>query len=73
MGKCVEGFEGVHRQMVLEKEMQKEDDCWSSVMKELCMANEWSYKANKKKITYSAGGCETEIDFVLLGKNTESK
>ena len=34
-------------------------------MKELCMANTWFYKADKRKITYSAGGCETEIDFVL--------
>ena len=34
-------------------------------MKELCMANTWFYKADKKKITSSAGGCETEIDFVL--------
>ena len=26
------------------------------------------YKTNKRKITYSAGGCETEIDFLLVGK-----
>ena len=24
------------------------------------------------KIIYSAGGCGTEIDFVLVGENTES-
>ena len=34
--KCAEGFEGVHGRMVLGKEMQKEEDCWSSVMKESC-------------------------------------
>ena len=28
------------------------------------MANTWLYKADKQKITYCAGGCETEIDFV---------
>ena len=32
------------------------------------MANTWFYKAKKRKITYSAGGCETEIDFVIVGK-----
>ena len=32
------------------------------------MANTWFYKADKKKITYSDGGCETEIDSVLVGK-----
>ena len=59
--------------MVLGKEMQKEEDCWSFVMKEsLCVANTWFKKTNKRKITYSAGGCGTEIDFVLVGENTES-
>ena len=33
---CAEGFEDVHGGMVLEKEMQKEEDCWSSVMKKSC-------------------------------------
>ena len=32
------------------------------------MANTRFYKADKRKITYSAGGCETEIDFVLEGE-----
>ena len=36
--------------------------------KKLCVANTWFYKAGKRKITYSAGGYETEIDFVLLGE-----
>ena len=31
-------------------------------------ANTWLYKADKMKITYSAGGCKTEIDFVLVGE-----
>ena len=59
--------------MVLGKEMRKEEGDWSSVVKkELCAANTWLYREEKRKIIYSAGGCETEIDFVLVGKNTES-
>ena len=34
--------------------------------KKLCMVNTRFYKANKRKITYGAGGCQTEIDFVLV-------
>ena len=33
VGKCAEGFEGTHGEMVLEKEIQKEKDCWSSLIK----------------------------------------
>ena len=36
--------------------------------RELCMANTWFKKTDKRKITHSAGGFETEIDFVLVGK-----
>ena len=32
------------------------------------MANTWFYKVDKRKISDSGGGCETEIDFVLVGK-----
>ena len=32
------------------------------------MANTWFYKVDKRKITYSASGCETEIDFLLVGE-----
>ena len=34
--------------------------------RELGMAYTWFYKTDKRKITYSASGCETEIDFVLV-------
>ena len=34
--------------------------------KELCVVNTWFYKAGKRKITYSAAGCETEIDLALV-------
>ena len=36
------------------------------------MANTWLKKTDKRKITYGAGGFGTEIDFVLVGENTES-
>ena len=36
--------------------------------KELCMANTWFYKADKRKITYISGRCKTDIDFVLEGE-----
>ena len=34
LGKCADDFDGAHGGMVLGKEMQKEEDCWSSVMKQ---------------------------------------
>ena len=40
--------------------------------RELCVANTWFKNTEKRKITYSAGECGTEIDFVLVGENTES-
>ena len=36
MGKCAESFEGVHEGNGNGKEMQKEENCWSFVMKESC-------------------------------------
>ena len=32
----------------------------------MCVANTWLNKTDKRKITYSAGGCQTEIDFVFV-------
>jgi len=32
------------------------------------VANTWYRKQEKKKVTFKAGGNETEIDFVLVGK-----
>ena len=32
------------------------------------MANTWFYKVDKRKITFSAGGYETETNFVLVGE-----
>ena len=36
--------------------------------KELCVANSWFKKKDKRKVTYSLGGNDIEIDFVLGGK-----
>ncbi|XP_077862555.1 uncharacterized protein LOC144344497 [Saccoglossus kowalevskii] len=35
---------------------------------ELCVANTWFKKEDKRKVTFSSGGNETEIDFVLVDK-----
>ena len=39
------------------------------VEKELYVANTWFEKKGQRKTTYSVGGYETEIDFVLVGKS----
>ena len=36
VGKCAEGFKGAHGGMILGKQMQKEEDSRSSMMKESC-------------------------------------
>ena len=36
VGKCAKDFESVYGAMVSQKEMQKEEDCWSFVIKESC-------------------------------------
>ena len=69
VGKCAEGFEGVRTrgEWYWEKKGRKED-CWSSVMKNSCAWQTLGFIIDKRKVTYSAGGCETEIDFVLVGE-----
>ena len=36
--------------------------------RELCVANTWFYKADKRKITSSAGGYKKECDVLLVGE-----
>ena len=36
--------------------------------KKLCITNTWYKKKDRRKVTYSLGGDDTEIDFVLVGK-----
>ena len=73
VGKYAEGFEGVHGGNGVWKRNAEERRLLEFCdERELCVANTWFKKTDKRKITYSAGGCGTEIDFVLAGKNTES-
>ena len=67
VGKCAAGFEGIHGGMILGKEMLKEEDCWSSVMKKICAWLTLGFvRQTKGKLLIVLGGCETEIDFVLV-------
>ena len=69
VGKCTEGFEGVHGKNGIGKRNAEERRLLEFCdERELCVINTWFCKAGKRKITYSAGGCETEIDFVLAGE-----
>ena len=69
VGKCAEGFEGIHGGYGKGKRNAEGrmllDFC---DQKELCVANTWYKKKDKRKVTYSSGGNDTEIDFVLVGK-----
>ena len=68
VGKQSEGYEDVHggngigERNVEGKMLEFCDE------KELCVANTWFRKWEKRKVTYSTGGNEWEIDFVLVGK-----
>ena len=66
--KCAEGFEGVHGGNGIGKrnaEVRRLLEFCNG--KELYVTNIWFYEANKRRITKNAGGCKTEIDFVLVG------
>ena len=73
VGKCAEGFESVHGGNGVRKRNAEGRRLLEFCDKrELYVANTWFKKTDKRKITYSAGRCGTEIDFVLVGENTES-
>ena len=38
--------------------------------KELCVSNTWFKREERRKVTFRMGKKETEIDFVLMKKNT---
>ena len=69
VGKSAEGFEGIHGGNGIVKRNAEGrlllDFCDQT---ELCVANTWFKKKDKRKVTYSSGGNDTEIDFVLVGK-----
>ena len=70
VGRRIDGFEGVHdghgsgKKHVEGRRLIEFCD-----EKELCVANTWLEKKEQRKTMYSMGGNETEIDFVLVGKN----
>ena len=69
VGKCAEGFEGIRGEYGIGKRNAEGrmllDFC---DQKELCVANTWYKKKDKRKVTYSLSGNDKEIDFVLVGK-----
>ena len=68
VGKCAEGFKGVHGGNGIGKRNAEGRRLLEFCDKrQLCVANTWFYKADKRKIPYIAGKCKTEIDFVLVG------
>ena len=64
VGKCAEGFEGLHGENGIAKRNAEGrrllEFCGE---RKLCVANTWFYKADKRKIIFSACGCETKINF----------
>ena len=70
VGKYADGFEGIHGGYGIGKRNSEGrmllDFC---DQKALCVANTWYKKKGRRKVTYSSGGNDTEIDFVLVGNN----
>ena len=70
VGRRIGDFEGVHGEYGIGKKNVEERRLLEFCdEKELCVANKWFEKKEQRKIAYSKGGNETEIDFVLVGKN----
>ena len=67
VGKCAEGFEGIRGIGQRNAEGRLLLDFCDK--KELCVANTWYKKRDERKVTYSSGGNDTEIDFVLIGES----
>ena len=67
VGRWIDGFEGVHgigkRNVEGRRLLEFCDEM------EFCVANTWFEKKEQRKITYNMSGNDTEIDFVLVGKN----
>ena len=67
--KCAKGFESVHRGNGIGKRNAEGKRLLEFCdERELGVANTWFDKTDKRNITYSAGGCETEIEFVLVAE-----
>ena len=69
VGKRIEGYEDVQRgNGIGERNVEQKMLLEFCDEKELCVANTWFRKGENRKVTYSAGENESEIDFVLMGK-----
>ena len=69
VGKRIEGYEDVHGgNEIGERNVERKMLLEFCDEKELCVANTWFRKGEKRKVTYSAGENVSEIDFVLVGK-----
>ena len=61
------------REMVLKKEMHKEEDCWSSVMKETCAWQTLGFiRQTKEKLLIVLVNVKQKLILCLWEKNTES-
>ena len=70
VGRRIDGVEGVHGGYEIGKRNVEERRLLEFCdKKELCVANTWFEKKKQRKITYSMGRNENEIDFILVGKN----
>ena len=70
VGRWIDGFEGVHGGYGIAKKNVEGRRLFEFCdEKELFVANAWFEKKEQRKITNSMGGNETEIDFVLVGRN----
>ena len=68
----INGFKGVHgRSRIDERNVEGRRLLEFCDKKELRVASTWFEKKEKRKITYSMGGNEPDIDFVLVGKNNK--
>ena len=56
-------------EMVLEKKCRRLLEFCDE--RKQCVENTWFNKTDKRKITYSAGGCEIEIDFCACGRKIQ--
>ena len=69
VGEEIEGFEGVHGGNGIGKRNAAGRRLLEFCDKgELCVANTWFMKADKRKIRFKSGNNESEIDFILVSE-----
>ena len=72
LGRRIDGFKGVRGGYGIgNKNVEGKRLLEFCDEKELCVANTWFEKKEQRKITYSMGGNETDIDLALVGKNNK--